>query len=659
MRATSRASFQPTPARVRTTFADRFAASLDLTIGSSPFSFPAGSLEFIRIKAAVHGFEAEVVLGIVSDQEEDPLLSSFTTNDLITATLTLANGNEGFADEDASPWKMTGPVTLRQMLETTAEDRSGIPVVIRRYGLRFFDPARVFWGQHRPTELWTGASMKDVLGAHTPAGMQIEVAWPRFEEAQAMLFVGTGSHARASFYDLVVWFVQEHGGILEFDGAKTKYRFASKKSDVAKKVQIDPDQVAKLSFQPSEPRRNSARVLNAYTEAAVKKTSVTNDDAVTGVSSDALVRTPLQPPVDRRVAEEKGRLAPGREVVRVEFSRLTAALPILLGGIELGPEFSDKHLPFGRTYRVIEAELEARIESPVDVGDPDDDTAQFVMSYVVHAERVNESRPRLPPFHRLAGPLYVEGKVLSTTGAEKERTWSAQDDENDALDAYRVHIPLWNKTITTPFLPDHVPGQFFFPCYRGQRVLVALHFDHAEIVRDLDWAGKLAQATQGDQILWGKGDKNETYARHVYEQEKPVFTVLRKMAGDTETLKISEGVIRLEVQEFEEAATVAPSYDLTPKTDAAKDALASEVGGSIANVSGTYESSMGETQAALNGATTEVEGAIGTATATIESKLGAAEGELQTMMSSATGAIVEATAAVEDAKSELTKALYE
>lgn len=659
MRATTRAHFQPTSTRACTTFTDRFAASLDLTVGSSPFSFLAGSLEYIRIKATTYGFEAEVVVGILSDQEEDPLFSSFTTNDLITASLRLANGNEGFADEEAPPWKIAGPVTSRQLVETTAEDRKGIPIVLRRYALRFFDPARVLWGQHRPTELWTDASMKDVLGSHTPAGMQIDYAWPRFEEAQKMLFVGTGSHAPASFYDFVMTFVHEHGGIVEFDGTSKKYKIASKKSNVSGKVQIDPDFVARLSFQPSEPRRNAANVLNAYTEAAVKKTSVTNDNAVTGVSSDALVRTPLQPPVDRRVAEEKSRLALGQEIVRVEFARLPAGLPILLGGIALGPEFSDKHLPFGRTYRVIEAELEARIETPVDVGDPDDDTAQYVMSYVVYGERANDPRPRLPPFRRLSGPLHAEGKVLSTAGAEKDRTWSMQDDEIDALDAYRVNIPLWNKTITTPFLPDHVPGQFFFPCYKGQRVLVALYFDHAEIVRDLDWAGKLAQSTQGDQILWGKGDKNETYARHVYEEEKPVFTVLRKMAGDTETIKISEGVIFLEVQEFEEAATQTPTYDLTPKTDAAKDALASEVGGSITNVSGTYESSMGETQAVLNGATSEVEGAIGTATATIESKLAAAEAELQTMMSSATEAIVEATAAVEDAKSELTKALFE
>jgi hypothetical protein len=607
----------------------------------------------------VYGFEAEVVVGVVCGDIPDPVFASFTQSDLITATLTLANGNEGYADEEAPPWMLSGPVIWRRLSETTSEERNETPIVLRKYTIRFCDPARVFWGNHRPLELFTGNSVKEILTTYLPTGMQIDASWSPLDEALDMICVSTGGNEKASFYDFVVWFVHENHGVIEFDAAKSKYTFAATKSKNSQKIELDPDIVAQVRMRPSEPLRRSATVLNAYSEAATRKKTIANTDALTGVRRDSLLRSPIQTPMDRLVRVETARLDAAPPTVDVTFHRLPPAFALPNTNVVLGEEFSAALHASGKTYRVFEVELDARIDAPVDVGDPDDDSGVFHLIYRLSGEQQKDARPRLPSFTRPRYPVIVEGKVLAAAGRDDDRTWTAAENEVNALHAYRVDIPLWNKIVKTPFIPDYQPGHFFFPAYKHERVLVALHFDHAEIVGYLDWAGRLAQTTQGNQIVLGKRDKDETIARHVYDQAKPILTVTRKLAGDTQTITVSEGVIRFVVEELEEAPVATPSYDVTPKVDAAVDEMASEVRANIAKMSGSFEASMGSSTANLDAAQGEVEGALEGAAATIGAKVAAAEAELQTMMASATEAIVEATAAVDEAKAALTKALYE
>jgi hypothetical protein len=103
-------------------FADRLAGKLELSIESDSFTLQAGSFEHVHIDAAVHGFSAEVTFVISSEQQKDELFPRFLSDDLITATLSLANGNKGFADEKAKPRKLKGVVVERRVTETTTDD---------------------------------------------------------------------------------------------------------------------------------------------------------------------------------------------------------------------------------------------------------------------------------------------------------------------------------------------------------------------------------------------------------------------------------------------------------------------------------------------------------------------------------------------------------
>ena len=113
-------------------------------------------------------------------------------------------------------------------------------------------------------------------------------------------------------------------------------------------------------------------------------------------------------------------------------------------------------------------------------------------------------------------------------------------------------MPLWDdQKVIVPFEPYYQSGHFYFPAYKDERVLLELEFDRARIRAFLDWrpGARLPADTQGNQLLVGKGDKNETSIRHVYVDAKPTLTIERSMDKDQQVITISEGTIRLETQE--------------------------------------------------------------------------------------------------------------
>ncbi|EYF05031.1 hypothetical protein [Chondromyces apiculatus] len=646
----------PLPGEPPAPFTDRLVVTLDLDFGTDAFSLPAGSIERLGLDATVHGFSAEVVFFVSAAQETDGLLSRFTSQGLITATLTLANGNEGYADPQATPWKLKGPVTERRLAEIVSDDRAGLPVVGRRYTLRFLDPARALWGQHRPLELHAGASMKEVLEQHVAPGMQLDLSWPRLGVAQDILCVGLGGACEASFHDFVVWFLHDTHGVLELDAAEGKYRLGGAKARAGEGMTLDAGVIGEIRLLAPEPPRPAVAVLNGAAEAAVHTKEVTNAHAVAGVRREVLVRTPIQTEVDPRVTVETARLAAPEHGLEISLRRCPPAFVVPGGMVTLAAELGDRIYPARKKYRVIAAALDGR--AAAEAPDLTEGSARYTLTLRLRLERESDPTPRLPPFRRPSYPVLVEGKILSASGGDEDRTWDAREGKDDARPRYRIQIPLWNQTVVAPFIPGQAPGHFFFPAYKNERVLVALGFDSAEIVAFLDWAGKLPEDTQGDQIVLGKRDRDETTVRHVYEDSKPALRVERRLGRDVETLVISEGTIRFEVKEEKGEDAPEPTYDLKPTVDAAKDQASAEVRSSVGALSGKFEGAMGGATGSLDAATAEVEGAADAAVATVGAKVEAAQAELQGMMSSATEALQAVVAKVGEARAAVLAALF-
>jgi hypothetical protein len=162
-----------------------------------------------------------------------------------------------------------------------------------------------------------------------------------------------------------------------------------------------------------------------------------------------------------------------------------------------------------------------------------------------------DQRPRLPPRPAPPRPLFVEGKVVSDGGGAHDRSFTASEDHDSGLSHYIVHVPLWNQRIKVPFQPQFLPGHFFAPAFKDSRVLLALHFDHAEIVQFLDWGPdvRLPGESQGNHLLFGKNATSQTSLKHVYVDDKPVFSLSRVNGGEQERLQLEDGAVVLELKE--------------------------------------------------------------------------------------------------------------
>jgi hypothetical protein len=642
-------------------FDDRLQATLTLAIGSSTLTIPAGAVERIEIDARTWGFSAIVSFWVSSEAgADDALFAPFTSTDIAQATLAIANGRLVLEGETPTVATFLGHVTERSFEETTGKDIAGQPVIERLYTVRFTDAAQAFWKAHRPISLVANKSLSEVIDANLAQGMIMEYSMPRLQQAQEMVCVGLGGGRRASFYDFVVWVVDDLCGVLELDAATGTYRIARDKAAGEAATDLDAESVLTLRVLPPALHRHTITVLNPFTEATAAKTDVANSLAATGVRADVIEHTPVASRVEQRAKVEGDRLRQRDHHVEVVFSQLPPAFPVPGVKHKVGEGFSKKLYSSGKTYRSIAFTFRAGTpEGEQDAAKMEEDSAIFTCEVRAEFERDTDPVPNLPPFEPCNYPVLAEGKVLSASGAETDRTWNSMTGEDDSVVRYRIHIPLWNQNIVAPFVPFGESGHFFFPAYKNQRVLVAFELHAAKIVSFLDWAGKLATSTQGNQLVMGKRDASSTVMKHVYTDDSPVLTLVRTQAGDKQTMELSEGRFFLEVKEEETQAAAEETYDLTPQADVAKEQAASQANAGIGEVTGNYESSMGEASGALTSAKEETSAAVTGATTELSGKVAEVETSLSDMAAGLDASGDAVSAAVAQAKSELSAALEE
>lgn len=610
-------------------FDDRLQVSLSLGIGTSTFSAAAGAIERIELEAWVYGFEALVAFRVSSEGEADGLFDDFLKPDVMKATLAVANGGLSMEGEVAEVSTFIGYVTERSVRETTSADLTGTPIIERLYTLRFADAARVFWREHRPLAVYAGKSYKDVFDANLVQGVTLEYDASALEQAHDVLAVGLGAEARASFYDYLCWVVSDSVGVIEFDGSASSYRLGKEKSSADTSLEIDSECVDALEIVLPSPARHATRVVNPFSEATTKSKDIGNAVAGQGVRRDVVAYTPIPKEMDQRATLEGERLRASQSHLVLRMRRLLPAISAPNTSVKIGDSFSPRIHAAGKSYRVVRTVLRAGPPSvDADVAfDLQAATKRFGLEFTLECEAMQNPTASLPHFEPAKYPFYAEGKILSASGAESDRTWYAMA-ETDAVVRYRVYVPLWNVTVVVPFLPSGESGHFFFPAYKNQRVLLAFDAESARIVTFLDWAAKLSSETQGNQLVMGKRVTSGTVMKHVYADDSPVFTLVRSQSGDTQSLELSEGRFFLEVKAEESEQTATQSYDLTPQAEVAKESASAQARASISDLTGSYQASMATASSALNGASSELDEGVGSAATQLSAKADTIEADL-------------------------------
>jgi len=539
-------------------FADRLAVTLTLSIGGTQHVIAGGGVTELELDLRSYGFSGSLAFLVQDDQAHgggftDELLADFLKPDLIEVSLAVSVVLVTPEAGPIQPIALAGLVTDKSVSEVLFRKAAGLPVLVRRYRIAFADPAQVLWTQHFPCQLYTDKSMVDVINDHLGDKITVSYDFSALAESRRLVFLHLPRGAGASFWDFVSWYLDGCAGVLSYDYAQASYLVAAAKSEAGTPIQLFGDDLDRAELHYPEVPRYAPVVLNSSADSP-RTEPVTQAQAQAGIRSDVLLRTPIAQAVDDQVTlEGKLTVIPCCEA-HLGFARMPSdtLVPGTLVELPAANRWSSESSLVGVTWRV--RRLHLRAVAPPRPLDRDLQLASTGYQVEVSAELEDKTEPRIdrPRFREPSYPGLVEGKVVSEQGQDGEKTYQVYRDADTSLDEYQVTVPLWdNQVVSAPFEPILGSGNIYIPSYRAERVLLALEVHSARIVRLLEWraGAPLSMEVQGEHILFGKSDDSQTSVNHVYDGDKPVWSVARKNQSDTALIQLREGTLFLQVKE--------------------------------------------------------------------------------------------------------------
>lgn len=541
-------------------YEDTLDIALTVTISGTATAIPGGNVRELGLEYHAWGLTGRAVFMVSSEKEQDQLLSSFTGQDLIEVSLTVAPHYVP-KGKQATVLKASGLVTRKSIvLERSIEDMAlgSQPILYRLYRIEFADAAQVLWRQHCPYDLLVGKTMKDLFDAHKGSKVTLTYDWDALQTQYPIIALPLGFDAgEASFYDFVMWYVDTNNGVLTYDSQANSYKMTKAKSAEGQPTVVDSSLVSEFRSEFPETPRCTGNVLNGYSEDPQTK-ALTNSQAVDGVHRDFLARYPVSSDFQNRQQLEQARLQVRQTELGLDFRNTPLVPPVPGSLIKLeGGLWNSKIFPYSKAYRVRDMAFRAEALNSEPTADHNLGFTRFGITLGLLAETQAETWVSLPAYRPPTYPVLVEGKILSEQGADTDQTFQIYQDQNTSQNQYKIKIPLWsNAQVVAPFDPVLSPGHFYFPAYRDARVLVALGLHSATIDRFLDWrsGAQLSMDSQGNKLLMGKTDKSQTFMSHTYVDNKPVLNVQRTSDSDLQTVTLQEGCLILETKQNQEGS---------------------------------------------------------------------------------------------------------
>lgn len=537
-------------------FVNRLVAKLVLTLDGTAFTVPAGNIKNFSIQLKPYGFNVALDFWFVclKEQSEDKIYAKFIKEQLATAKFTLDRKFDKVG-ESSEPLVLSGVIEERWLSERPFAGMSGEPILHRHYHLTFADRAQVLWRQHYPTVLYVDKKLTELIDDNKPAGIKVTHAWEAGKVKHPVLSLPLGARgAQVSFYDYLHWLLSQcHAGLF-YDYKTDSYTISDKKKEFGKAVSSDPSDVEELRAVFGPISRTAVSVLNGCTKATTTEKTIENKLKVTGVKHQYFLRSSLAADLTDRATLETKRHRQSKESAQIEFVRYpsTTMRPNLLVKFDEWPSTIHQSK---KQLRVCNIDIEARAEAQLATDNAEDESNSYELSYVSELESKEETLFAYSKYQTPQWTVRVEGTVVSEVGEKKQETYQPYEDTDTSIDYYKVEIPLWKKQkVIVTYEPLFAPGHFYFPIYKGARVLVELGHKHASIVGFVDWrdGARLPQETQGNHLLLGKKDEDQTSIAHVYKDAKPQLNIDRCHGKDKQKIEVSEGRVYFETIATEE-----------------------------------------------------------------------------------------------------------
>ena len=632
--------------------------SLELAVGNNVVTIPAGSIKGCQLSMGPLGYRGEIEFWQAFDDGKDDVIKLIKDTDPMSARLSICTVLDDPKIKTV-PLVVQGLVTAKSYREVVQEQVNKAPVLQRHYTLSFRDIAQILWKQHFPAVLLADSTITDLIKGVTVKGVSLNLDWSFLEEARTVSFLPCGNDVReVSFYDWLLWLAENYGAHLYYDYLNNRYTLSSKKEQKSKNKTLRLNDIESVIVHLPEECRHNIRILNAYSEKPASD-EVKQDRSVAGCRRDIILRAPVESDYSDRKTLEKKRLVSRGKELEIPFQCFPAKAFAPNDFIDFSDEFSSSLSWSSGSYRVVTSRITiSATEQEAEKG-KHDRVSSFNVSLVVTAEEEDNEYRHIPNHEQPHYPVYVEGKIMSDKGELPDKTYELGKDAQSKLEAYKVKIPLWNQDLSVEFSPNTLPGHFYFPAFKGSRVLVSLWFDHARIESFLDFGSgtALPQDSQGNHILFGPNGKNETSMRHEIVDKKPTFSIKRICDEDTELVKLEEGTILLQTKEEEQSALSTETFDLTPKVALAKSSLAMAKEEGVGSVTTQFESTSSEVTASINEAVGEAATQLEVMDAQISGKIGEVEAQVNAAMSQIGDKTEEMSDKAKEAKNELLERL--
>jgi len=600
-------------------FNETLCLKLDLTINNKIFKIKGGQVKNFEFELTTYGFEASADFCVSSDNLTDTLFPEFNGSELIEVRLSI-EGVINLPSMPPDPLVLKGIVTEKSFQEYVSQDSLETPVWFRRYFIHFKDAAQVLWHQHFPTTLNVDAKMKDVIKAQVVQGISLKMDWDVLEKVRPVICLNLGLNPEdslndVSFYDFLMWYVFKENGLFTFDSKSTSYLLSSLKNLVEKEISLIPREIESIKINQPETCRHTVNVLNTCTELP-KSEEIKQNYSVSGIRHDLLLCSPIASVFDElktletfKIQKQSNRMYE-LELVLKEFPAKTFRPGIFAKFDVL--QWNKTLFTHAKEYRIVEISMKANAkdQNPADNMNVPESKFQIEMKAILEP-KIN-TFSRLPSFKTPLYPVRAEGKIVSESGESTDKTYQVYSDKQTSQDCYTVSVPAWNQNIRILFEPNFNTGHFYFPAFKHARVLIAVYFDKAEIVRVIDWGVDvpLPMDSQGNHILFGKNSTSETSIKYDYKDQKPLFNIKRIAEKDTELIQLEEGSIILQTKEEEVKKTTSQSYNLVPEVEGTRVRLSMENKAAMANMTADFESSKSESNAAITAAISETEASL-------------------------------------------------
>jgi len=540
---------------------DTLAFDVALISGKHKYTVPAANVKQCSLELHSYGFSGTLGFWLPNSQQQDALITAFVSDSLIGLHLNISPVMH-LPDPAPSPLSLVGLVKRKQVEEKISGDVSGRPVCFRYYEIAFNDAAQFLWTQHFPTQIYVDKTLRSIIEAQLSSQISMRFESPELELVKPLqcLALGnrdcftplsTGSSNRASFYDFVIVFLLQHNAHLIYDYSDNSYLIADEKPKIDFNRGFLPYEILHLKSMWADIPRYSSRLLNGIC-ANPESILLPNDNAVTNIEMQYLLRESLQADVNAYKTLAREKHTDFGEQLDVVFSRWPLQDISPSGGFFVDDKIWGNNTLYGdKKYRIFSLFIEVSAVDCRAEKDLGDSETQYHFQYRALCELFDCRKPHLPCCIEPNYPLFVEALVESVIGTEDDKTYDIVTNESSGQFQYRVHIPLWQISIFVGFEADHMNNHFFFPLYRGATVLLKVDCYQAAIHKVLDWGKgvQLSLDTQGNHILMGKHSRDETSFKHVYEEDKPVFSIKRVKENDTELLRLEEGSIILQTCE--------------------------------------------------------------------------------------------------------------